>query len=367
MVFPSELPADLPEDMPESLDLPLEPDAEGWYDARFLMVEGMGWPDTEAPFQRLPARAKGVVRDPVWDLSQHSAGILARFVTDAVGLSARWTPASENLSMPHMPATGVSGLDLYARESPRGPWRWVGTGAPQAPGVNEAVLAGCLPGGEREYALYLPLYNGVGDVRIKLDGGRTLQAGPERPEVLAQPLCVYGTSIVQGGCASRPGMAYPAILGRWLDRPVINLGFSGNGLAEPEMGDLLAELEPAAYVLDCLPNLDAAGTAARVPDLVIKLRSARPDCPIVLVENIIYANSWLCLETRAAWRTKNEALREAYDGLRNSGVTSLYYVKTDDLLGLDGEATVDGVHPTDVGFLRMAEALAPALKMVLEA
>jgi hypothetical protein len=358
---------DLTPDLPLDLDLPLEPDAEGWYDGWLLTVEGMGWPDTEAPFQRLPARARGLVREPVWDLSRNSAGLCVRFVTDAVGIHARWTPTSDTLAMPHMPATGVSGLDLYARESPRGPWRWVSVGAPQAPGVNEAALAVSLPGGEREYALYLPLYNGIADLGIRLEGGRVMEPGPARPEVLEQPLCFYGTSIVQGGCASRPGMAYPAILGRWLDRPVINLGFSGNGLAEPEMGDLMAELEPAAYVLDCLPNLDVAATATRIPDLVIKLRTARPEIPIVLVENITYANSWLCPETRAAWRTKNEALRDAYDGLRNSGITSLYYVKTDDLLGLDGEATVDGVHPTDVGFLRMAEALLPTLKQVLEA
>jgi hypothetical protein len=358
---------EVPDDADLSLDLPLLPDEEGWYDAWLLTVEGMGWADTEAPYQRLPARARGVVRQPVWDLSQHSAGVCLRFVTDAVGIHARWTPTSETLAMPHMPATGVSGLDLYARESPRGPWRWVGVGAPQAPGVNEATLAACLPGGEREYALYLPLYNGVADVGLRLEGGRMLEPGPARLEGLELPLCVYGTSIVQGGCASRPGMAYPAILGRWLDRPVINLGFSGNGQAEPEVADLLGELETAAYVLDCLPNLDAQATAARIPDLVTRLRTARPEAPIVLVENIMYTNSWLCLETRASWRSKNEALRNAYDSLRNAGITSLYYVKTDDLLGLDGEATVDGVHPTDVGFLRMAEALAPALKQVLEA
>lgn len=344
---------------------PLTPDGEGWYDALELMVEGLGWECEGWPLRRLPPHAEGKVRAPVWDLAQHTAGVMVRFVTDATAIHARWTPTSEALAMPHMPATGVSGLDLYSRETSRGAWRWVGVGAPERPGRNEARLAGSLPGGEREYALYLPLYNGVAELSLRLEGSRVLLPGPLRSEAADTPVCVYGTSIVQGGCASRPGMAYPAILGRQLDRPMINLGFSGNGQAEPEVGDLLAELEPAAFVLDPLPNLDAATVAQRLPDLVVKLRTAQPEVPIILVENIAYTNSWLCMETRAAWRSKNEALRGVYEELRNNGVTALYYVEGEPLLGLDGEATVDGVHPTDLGFVRMAEAIGRRLGQVL--
>ena len=86
-----------------------------WHDIRDLAIEGKGWDDTESFYDRLPARARGVVRDPVWDLSRHSAGICARFVTDATAIQARWRLRCESLAMSHMAATGVSGVDLYAR------------------------------------------------------------------------------------------------------------------------------------------------------------------------------------------------------------------------------------------------------------
>jgi len=110
-----------------------------WHDIRDWGVEGKGWADTERPFDRLPARAKAKVRPPVWGLSRNSAGMCVRFETDARAISARWTLLSSNLAMNHMPATGVSGLDLYARDD-AGRWRWLAVGRPQ--GVkNQAELA----------------------------------------------------------------------------------------------------------------------------------------------------------------------------------------------------------------------------------
>jgi hypothetical protein len=101
--------------------------------------------------------------------------------------------------------------------------------------------------------LYLPLYNGVVDVAIGVPEAAVLAAAPVRREL---PVVFYGTSITQGGCASRTGTCHVAFLGRWLDRPVINLGFSGNGRMEPEVAELLSEIEAAAYIIDCLPNMN---------------------------------------------------------------------------------------------------------------
>ncbi|HOH30227.1 MAG TPA: SGNH/GDSL hydrolase N-terminal domain-containing protein, partial [Candidatus Hydrogenedentes bacterium] len=107
-------------------------DASGewlWYDAAGLTVEGKGWTDTDRFYDRLPARAKETVPPAVWSLSRHSAGMGVRFVTDSTRIAARWTVLSGDLAMPHMPATGVSGLDLYVKDS--GVWRWIGNGRPQ--------------------------------------------------------------------------------------------------------------------------------------------------------------------------------------------------------------------------------------------
>jgi lysophospholipase L1-like esterase len=340
-----------------------DPDGTVWYDVRLLGVEGQGWKDTAAPFDRLPARAEKTVPAAVWSLSRHSAGLCVRFRTASPVIKARWTLTSDRLAMPHMPATGVSGLDLYARTK-EGSWRWLATGRPEKQ-TNSVTLASGLPAGERDYLLYLPLYNGVKSVELGLPRGQKLETLPRQPGK-DQPIVFFGTSITQGGCASRPGMVHTAILGRRLDRPVINLGFSGNGRMQPEVVELLAELDPAVYVIDCLPNLNAEQVAERTAPLVRRLRKARPNTPILLVEDRSYAGSFLLQGQAERNRTNRAALRKAYEQLTGEGVQGLYYLEGDKLLGADGEDTVDGSHPTDLGFLRQADALEKALKPLLK-
>lgn len=335
-----------------------------WYDLRLLGLEGQGWTDVDQPYDRLPARAKGVVRDPVWGLSHHSAGLCARFVTTAQKIEVRWTLVNDNLAMRHMPATGVSGVDLYARAAD-GAWHWIGIGQPEK-AANQATILNDPPEGAHEYLMYLPLYNGVTSVELGIPAGTPLCKAPARPEAKAKPVVFWGTSITQGGCAARPGMAYPAIIGRLLDRPTINLGFSGNGQMEPEMAQFLAELDPAAYVIDCAPNLEPGPIAERTEPVVRILREKHPDTPIVLVENITYQRSWFTKDGKGSHVDKNIALRAAYDRLLAAGVPGLYYVPGDKLLGDDFDATVDGTHPTDVGFVRIAEVLAPVLADILK-
>ena len=333
-----------------------------WYDARQAGIEGKGWADTEKPFDRLPAKAKGVVRDPVWSLSRHSAGLCVRFVTDAPKIAARWTLTSDSLAMPHMPATGVSGLDLYVKDG--GVWRWTGAARPSAK-TNQAVVAEAIPAGSHEFMLYLPLYNGTESLEIGVPPAAAIEKAPARPPDRAKPIVFYGTSITQGGCAARPGMVHTAILGRRLDCPIINLGFSGNGQMDAELGALMAELDAAAYVIDCAPNMPPEMITARTEPFVTALRKAKPDTPIVLVENISYQAGYFLPGTRQSYTDKNKALRAAYDGLAAKGIAKLSYVPGETLLGGDGEATVDGTHPTDLGFQRIADTLEPVLRKAL--
>lgn len=335
-----------------------------WVDARALDVEGKGWADTKAFYDRLPARAEGTVRGPVWDLSRHSAGVCVRFTSDATAIHARWKVINGNLAMTHMPATGVSGLDLYVKTD-AGRWHWLGVGQPHQSPANSAQLVGGLPAGRREYVVYLPLYNGVASLEIGVADGAMIEKSPPRPEDRRRPIVFYGTSITQGGCASRTGAVHTAILGRRLDRPVINLGFSGNGRMEPEMATLLAELDPAVYVLDCLPNMSSAEVTERVEPFVRTLRKAHPKNPIVLAEDRFYSQGSL-LPGQMRHNTENhKALKAAHDRLVASGVEALFYLPGQGQLGDDGEGTVDGSHPTDLGFLRMADAFEPVLRKAL--
>lgn len=332
-----------------------------WFDARELTIEGKGWTETKDFYDRLPAKAGKLVRAPVWSLSHDSAGLRVRFVTDATTVSARWTLRKESLAMSHMAATGVSGLDLYLKAD--GQWHWIGTGRPDQSPTNEKPLVSGLTAELREFALYLPLYNGVKEVRIGVNPGAQLRAAAP---ATAKPIVFYGTSITQGGCASRSGMAYPAILGRQLDWPTINLGFSGNGRSEPELATLLAELEPAVYVLDALPNMSPEMVATRLEPFVQTLRQAHPRTPILLLESIDYPAGKFVAATRDLIAAKNAELKRVYQRLKKAGVKQLTYVSAARLIGTDGLGTVDGVHPTDLGFLRMAEGLQPDLRRALK-
>jgi hypothetical protein len=337
-------------------------DGVAWHDVRVLGVEGQGWADTAAPFDRLPGRAEKLVRASVWGLSRHSAGLAVRFETDATEIHATWKLRSANLAMNHMAATGVSGLDLYVKVD--GKWRWLAVGRPTAQ-ENKARLVGGIPAGRREFMLYLPLYNGVESVSLGLPAAAKLWKAAPRKSGL-KPIVFYGTSITQGGCASRTGMVHTAILGRWLDAPVINLGFSGNGRMEDEVAKLMAELDVSVYVLDCLPNIGPDVVTAQTEPVVKILRAAHPDTPIVLVEDRSYADSFLITSKRQRNETSRVALKAAFGRLKAAGDDNLYYIEGEDLIGDDGEGTVDSSHPTDLGFYRQAEAFQKILQPILD-
>lgn len=343
-------------------------DGVAWYGAHDIGVEGQEWSDTESPFDRLPARAKEQVRPAVWGLSKQSAGLCVRFVTDATTIHARWTLTSARLEMNHMPATGVSGLDLYAKtktvDEAGGTFRWLAVGRPAAKSNSVKLVSG-IPKGSREYMLYLPLYNGVESVEIGIPKGASIWKPKARRSGL-KPIVFYGTSITQGGCASRPGMVHTAILGRWLDAPVVNLGFSGNGRMEAEVATLMAEIDSSVFVIDCLPNISAGDVTTRTEPLVKILRKAHPTTPIVLVEDRSYTDSFFLASKRQRNLTSRVALMAVFERLKKAGDANLHYISGEDLIGDDGEGTVDSSHPTDLGFLRQSEAFMKVLRPILE-
>ncbi len=335
-----------------------------WHDIRSLNVEGRGWDDTPEFYNRLPARAEGIVREAVWNLSLQSAGMCVRFITDASDIRARWTLTRESLGMPHMNPASVSGLDLYMQMEDQS-WRWVAATKPGEFPVNTASLAEGLSPARRTFLLYLPLYNGVSRVELGLNEGAELwEAGPWR-EKGEKPILFYGTSITHGASASRPGMCHPSILQRWFNMPLINLGFSGNGRMEPEMADLVAELDPAVFVLDCLPNMEWEMVRERTEPFVKKLREKHPETPILMVEDREYSNAYLFPEKRARNIKSQAEYRKAFQSLLDQGFRELYYLEGNLLLGHDNEGTVDASHPTDLGFMRQARAMFDILRPVL--
>lgn len=334
-----------------------------WFNAKELSIEGKGWQDTQNFYDRLPSKAEGVVRSAIWDLSQETPGIVVRFVTDATSISARWTLRKGKIALTNMPASGASGLDLYVRF--KGEWRWLGAARPDEAAVaNEKRLTTGMSPGLRECLLYLPLRNGIENLEIGVPEGAKCDLPPGRLKT-TKSVVFYGTSIVHGGAASRPGMAYPAILCRRLDCTMINLGFSGNAICEPELATLLAELDPSVYMIDPLPNMNAEMVKARMPAFIAKIRETHPKTPIVLVESTEMGDAPVNPSRRGGYSAANAILRQIYKECVKGGDKNLFYIPGDKLLGTDGEATVDRVHPSDLGFMRMADVMEPILKRAL--
>lgn len=343
---------------------PRTEDGVDWYNVEDWGVEGRAFEDTDSYFDRLPRKAKGIVRDAVWNLSRHSAGMAVRFKTNSSDIHVDYRLRSANLSMVHMPATGVSGIDFYARTE-AGDDRWVQVARPTSQNVKARVVNGIDPVSTdgRLFTAYLPLYNGVERFELGVKAGsRFLPITPRENK----PIVFYGTSIMHGACASRPGMTISGLLGRRYDMPTVNLGFSGNGRLELELADLLGEVDAAVYCVDCLPNLNPTQVAERTVPFFKRLRQHRPETPIVLVEDRWFTNSEFFEGTRARHQGNQKAFRAGYEQLLKDGVTGLHYLKGLELLGDDGEAATDGSHPSDLGFMRYAEAYSKVLDPLLK-
>lgn len=332
-----------------------------WHDVTAWGVEGRILPDQERKrwFDRLPASAEGKVTSAVWSLSRDSAGMMVRFKTDATSIHVHYKLMKEKLGLAHMPATGVSGVDLYARDSD-GRWKWVQVTKPATQEVKAEIIKDLAPG-YREYAAYLPLYNGVESLSIGVPKGAKFEGQSPRP----RPIVFYGTSITHGACASRPGMVHTGILGRRFDMPVVNLGFSGNGRMDAAVGEYLVQLDAAVYVIDCLPNMQPAQVTEKCVPLVRQLRAAKPETPIVLVEDRRFTNDWITPLKRQFHTDNHAALRAAYDTLVKEGVKNLHYIEGDKLYGEDTEGATDASHASDLGFMRQADLFEPVLRRAL--
>ena len=226
--------------------------AQVYTDASAFPVYGKVSDATKTRYQRLPAALEGVSRDPVWYLGTQSAGLYIRFRSNSTAVHARWTSTYGNW-MPNMNPTGVRGLDLYILVD--GAWKHAGVGRPSQEKTSTDCLVRNMTPEWREYMLYLSLYDGVDSLEIGIDEGASLAQPVAAAPGTERPVVMYGTSILQGCSASRPGMAHTNMISRALDREVYNLGFSGNALLDLEIARLMASVpDPAVFVLDYAPN-----------------------------------------------------------------------------------------------------------------
>ena len=337
-----------------------------WHQPQF--VEGVCVLDSSNIFHRLPIMMKDSVRKPVWNLSENTAGEFIHFKTSATEISVKYTLASNNFSMPHMPSTGVSGLDLFAIDV-NGNWNW-------APGryhfgdtcsytfrnlfltKNQTSVA--------DFYLYLPLYNSVKWLSIGVNEKDSFAFAGKRKE---QPIVAYGTSILQGAVASRPGLAWTNILQRNIDRTVINLGFSGNGRFEKPIFDLMAKVDAKLYILDCMPNLTGGYPDEEIKSRVIygvnKLREKNKDVPLLFVGHAVgYAPYFMDTARLKEYHHSSLVIERIFNDLQKSGIRNIYLL-TDKEIGFDINSTTEGLHPNDIGMTKYAVAYEQKIREIL--
>lgn len=312
-------------------------------------------------YSRLPDSLKGKVRDDLWALGQNSAGMALRFRSDASQIKLKWHSLNK-FNMNHMTPAGIRGLDLYVL-TPDSGWTFVGSGRPSMSSHdNESIAIRNMDPVMREYMLFLSLYDGVSDISVGVNPGATVEMPAVDLPSRHKPVVMYGTSILQGGCASRPGMAHTCILQRMLNREVINLGFSGNGRLDPEIARLMASVDAGLYVIDVMPNVTTEQFVERIGPFYEILRAARPDTPILLVENPEFPDIRFNKRTRDDNIEENAALRAFFEAANDP---NMYYFESADELQGNVECTVDNAHLTDLGFTIFANSLYPVIVSIL--
>ncbi|MBL30129.1 MAG: acetylhydrolase, partial [Flavobacteriaceae bacterium] len=344
------------------------------------VIEGQAWPgETDNFYDRLPVKSKNKIPPYVWELGTQSAGLVIRFRSNSNEIKVRYQTKNKNYSLNHMPATGSSGIDLYAIDAD-GKKLWVSSTFGRSfkdtiqynytkliPNDNYNQLG-------REYRLYLPLYNKVEWMEIGVKNNSNFSLLNARKE---KPIVVYGTSIAQGACASRPGMAWASILGRRMDRPIINLGFDGNGKMQSEVVDLISEIESKIFIIDCIPNLtkndygwDGIDNEKQFENLIIntikKIRSKHPHTAILLSEHAGYNDHNIkTSDYRDEFNIPNQIQKKVFMLLKKNGDENLFYLSEKEI-GFSIEETVDGIHPSDLGMKVYADAYEKKLRNILK-
>lgn len=341
-----------------------------YVDATQFRIINKGWDNTAEPYVRLRAQMKDTVRSNQWWLYTHSSGIAIRFATNSKRIAAHYN-IKYNFHMQHMAMTGIKGTDLYYLNEETNVWEHVNTNRPQEPNfkvdsIQNKVYVENLDGKMHEWMFYLPLYDGINWFQIGVDSTATITY-PQIENPRKGKIVCYGTSIMQGGCASRTGMVSTSMIQRDFNFECVNLATSGEGKMDFYMAREMATIEDAiCYVLDPIPNCTEMMCDTLTYDFVNILRKLRPEVPIIMVEGPMYPYARHDSFFKNYLPAKNAAWRKNYDKLKAENPKNLYYVPCDGLTGPNMDGTVEGIHFTDYGFRAYADILEPYIKQALE-
>lgn len=316
--------------------------------------------DTPQKYHRVDTLKYNDMPAAVKRLYTNSAGLFVTFKTNAPEIYAKWCVTKRRVGL-NLTAIANKGLDVYIKNA-QGQWQYASSKG-TVKECEELKLAEYLGTNEKEFLVYLPLYDETKNLQIGVTEGYTVEplSNPFKKNIV-----VYGSSIVHGASASRSGMAYPAIMSRRTGLNFVNFGISGNARMEKEVVHMLGDINPDVFVLDCVPNSSPEQVADRTAYLVEYIRKKYPNIPIVMIPSVVRELSFFNQNWNVRNREQNKQWKAEYQKLIAKGVKGLYYLDDDFLLGHDHEGTTDGTHPNDLGFMRMADKIEPFVLEVMK-
>lgn len=336
-------------------------DGLNYVDAQQLTLVGKAMPTPANPYHRVDTAKYRDMPGPVKKLYTHPTGLAVCFQTNSTTVAARWETRGKSVAN-HMTPVAHRGLDLYMYSDGDG-WIPVGVGRPAiGQTCSECRMAQNLQPVEHRFLLYLPILEELLSLEVGIDSTATIEA---IPSPFRHTVLVYGSSILHGECASRPGLTYPARLSRSTGINFVNYGVSGNGKMETSVADMMKDIEADAFVLDCMPNPSPQEITERTSYLVKTLREHHPGVPIILIESYMREKGYSDRQVYDRCRQQSKAFVEQYELLKEQGVPDLYLIRDRQAIGTDHEGSLDGVHPNDVGFERMARQYEPQLMEIL--
>ncbi len=322
-------------------------------------------------FSRFLLDTKNTIPSPVWNQSIRSSGLHVRFITNASSITVNYTLSSESKGNKWFGPVGANGLDMYARK-PNGEWSWC---HPNPLSIGEVFTYEKLNPNDPiynnegyEYWLYFPLFGVTTSLSITVNSDANFEFIPVTKEY--KPIVVYGTSVVHGAVCSRPGNSWTSIVGRsFPERSIINLGFSGAGKVEPEVIDVINEIDADLYIIDCLPNYSNPSMPLlvneRYKSAINKLLKNHADAAILLTEHFGYSDMDMNEARRTLVELNNIELKKVYAYFIEKGYKNIFYLSREDL-SLDMSADIaDYVHPNDKGMYRFAEVYISKINEIL--
>lgn len=338
-----------------------------WHDPKEFpfQLNGFAWLETDKIYRRFPVNPIKKLPTRVDELANSTSGGQIRFKTDANKLAIK-VKLSGPADMSHMTAVGQCGFDVYLKEG--GKHRYISTAIPPLNVTNyESVLWDFISTSNhlREATINFPLYQGVEEVLIGTEASAVVH--PPTPYISDKRVIFYGSSITQGACASRPGMSYTNILSRRFNLEFINLGFSGSGKGEREVALSIREIErPGCLVLDFEANSTVEQYKTRLLPFIKLFREYHPTVPIIVASRIPYAKFFNEDQNQSFLRKRNISISSVAK-LQQEGDERITFLDGSLLLG-EGwhECTVDGVHPNEYGFMKMADGFESILRSSLK-